>query len=81
MQATIKDFCSEAQKDAGRMVSISCNAFTEGCLIQDALLIANKVNDSRLTVKIRGSMSKLDIGKMYIVFLYFHEKWMRWTRS
>ena len=49
----------------GKVITESSNAFVDGRHILDAVLIANKVVDSRLKINERSVLCKSDIEKAY----------------
>ena len=73
----------------GKVITESSNAFLDGRHILDAVLIANKVVDSRLKNNERSVLCKSDIEKAYdhvnwkflmavLRKMGFGEKWIKW---
>ena len=73
----------------GKVITESSNAFVDGRHILDAVLIANKVVDSRLKINERSVLCKSDIEKAYdhvnwkflmavLRKMGFGEKWIKW---
>ena len=84
-----KMLANKIKKVMGKVITESSNAFVDGRHILDAVLIANKVVDSRLKNNERSVLCKSDIEKAYdhvnwkflmavLRKMGFGEKWKKW---
>ena len=84
-----KLLANRIKKVMGKVITESSNAFLDGRHILDAVLIANKVVDSRLKSNERSVLCKSDIEKAYdhvnwkflmavLRKMGFGEKWKKW---
>ena len=84
-----KMLANKIKKVMGKVITESSNAFVDGRHILDAVLIANKVVDSRLKNNERSVLCKSDIEKAYdhvnwkflmavLRNMGFGEKWIKW---